>query len=35
MIKLDYTYVVNPSFAEDIKLLIRTMNAVFARRGAY
>jgi exopolysaccharide biosynthesis polyprenyl glycosylphosphotransferase len=35
MIKLDYAYVMNPSFAEDMKLLMRTVNAVLAQRGAY
>ena len=35
MIKLDYTYVVNWSFGEDMKLLVRTVGAVLARRGAY
>ena len=35
MIKLDYTYVTNPSFAEDLKLLVRTIGAVLRRRGAY
>jgi exopolysaccharide biosynthesis polyprenyl glycosylphosphotransferase len=35
MIKLDYTYVVNWSFGEDMKLLARTFSAVFAGRGAY
>jgi lipopolysaccharide/colanic/teichoic acid biosynthesis glycosyltransferase len=35
MIKLDYTYVMNWSFGEDMKLLARTLSAVFAGRGAY
>jgi lipopolysaccharide/colanic/teichoic acid biosynthesis glycosyltransferase len=35
MLKLDYTYVSNWSFSEDIKLLARTAGAVAAGRGAY
>jgi exopolysaccharide biosynthesis polyprenyl glycosylphosphotransferase len=35
MIRLDYSYAVGWSMAEDIKLLLRTANAVFGRRGAY
>jgi exopolysaccharide biosynthesis polyprenyl glycosylphosphotransferase len=35
MIKLDYTYVNNWSFAEDLKLLARTVATVFGGRGAY
>jgi exopolysaccharide biosynthesis polyprenyl glycosylphosphotransferase len=35
MIKLDYTYVAGWSFAEDIRLLMRTAAVVGNRRGAY
>jgi lipopolysaccharide/colanic/teichoic acid biosynthesis glycosyltransferase len=35
MVKLDYTYVANWSFAEDFRLLLRTVGAVFHGRGAY
>jgi exopolysaccharide biosynthesis polyprenyl glycosylphosphotransferase len=35
MVKLDYTYVTNWSFSDDVKLLIRTVGAVLRRRGAY
>jgi exopolysaccharide biosynthesis polyprenyl glycosylphosphotransferase len=35
MVKLDYTYVANWSFAEDLRLLLRTIGAVFHGRGAY
>ncbi len=35
MVKLDYAYVMNPSFAEDMKLLVRTVHAVLGQRGAY
>ncbi|MET0206265.1 MAG: sugar transferase, partial [Thermoleophilaceae bacterium] len=35
MVKLDYTYVMNWSFSDDVKLLIRTVGAVVRRRGAY
>jgi lipopolysaccharide/colanic/teichoic acid biosynthesis glycosyltransferase len=35
MVKLDYTYVTNWSFAEDLKLLARTASAVVMGRGAY
>jgi exopolysaccharide biosynthesis polyprenyl glycosylphosphotransferase len=35
MIRLDYSYAVGWSMAEDLKLLLRTVNAVFGRRGAY
>jgi exopolysaccharide biosynthesis polyprenyl glycosylphosphotransferase len=35
MVKLDYTYVMNWSFPDDLKLLIRTVGAVLRRRGAY
>ncbi len=35
MVKLDYTYVVNWSFSEDLRLLIRTLGAVVQGRGAY
>ena len=35
MLKLDYTYVMNWSFAEDVKILFRTCSAVLRRHGAY
>lgn len=35
MIRLDYSYAVGWSMAEDLRLLLRTANAVFDRRGAY
>ena len=35
MIKLDYTYVTNWSVGYDIKLLVRTVSASLAGRGAY
>jgi lipopolysaccharide/colanic/teichoic acid biosynthesis glycosyltransferase len=35
MIRLDYSYAVGWSLTEDIKLLFRTVVAVFSRRGAY
>ena len=35
MVKLDYTYVMNWSFSDDLKLLIRTVGAVLRRGGAY
>lgn len=35
MIRLDYSYVVGWSMAEDMRLLLRTVNAVFGRQGAY
>jgi exopolysaccharide biosynthesis polyprenyl glycosylphosphotransferase len=35
MVKLDYTYVNNWSFAEDLKLLAQTVGAVVGGRGAY
>ncbi len=35
MLKLDYTYVTNWSFSEDIKLLAKTAGAVSLGRGAY
>jgi lipopolysaccharide/colanic/teichoic acid biosynthesis glycosyltransferase len=35
MIRLDYSYAVGWSMAEDMRLLLRTANAVFGRRGAY
>jgi exopolysaccharide biosynthesis polyprenyl glycosylphosphotransferase len=35
MVKLDYTYVMNWSFAEDVRLLLRTIGAVAEGRGAY
>jgi exopolysaccharide biosynthesis polyprenyl glycosylphosphotransferase len=35
MIKLDYTYVMNWSLGEDMKLIARTLSVVFAGRGAY
>jgi lipopolysaccharide/colanic/teichoic acid biosynthesis glycosyltransferase len=33
MVKLDYLYVTNWSLWNDIRLLLRTFPAVFARRG--
>jgi exopolysaccharide biosynthesis polyprenyl glycosylphosphotransferase len=35
MVKLDYTYVMNWTLAEDFKLLIRTAGAVLQAKGAY
>lgn len=35
MIRLDYSYAVGWSMAEDLRLLLRTAVAVFSRRGAY
>jgi len=35
MLKLDYSYVLNWSFSEDLKLLLRTIGAVIHARGAY
>lgn len=35
MLKLDYTYVTNWSIGDDVKLLVRTLNAMSAGRGAY
>jgi lipopolysaccharide/colanic/teichoic acid biosynthesis glycosyltransferase len=35
MVKLDYTYVNNWTFAEDLKLLAQTVGAVIGGRGAY
>jgi lipopolysaccharide/colanic/teichoic acid biosynthesis glycosyltransferase len=35
MVRLDYTYVMNWSLTEDVKVLVRTVSAVFQRRGAY
>ncbi len=35
MVRLDYTYVMNWSLSEDVKLLLRTFSAVGGRRGAY
>ena len=35
MVKLDYTYVNNWSFAEDLKLLAQTVGTVIGGRGAY
>ena len=35
MIKLDYTYVMNWTLSEDLKLLMRTVGAVVRARGAY
>jgi exopolysaccharide biosynthesis polyprenyl glycosylphosphotransferase len=35
MIKLDYTYVMNWTLAEDLKLMMRTLGAVVRARGAY
>jgi lipopolysaccharide/colanic/teichoic acid biosynthesis glycosyltransferase len=35
MTKLDYTYVTNWSVGYDVKLMVRTISAMFAGRGAY
>jgi lipopolysaccharide/colanic/teichoic acid biosynthesis glycosyltransferase len=35
MVRLDYTYVMNWSLTEDVKLLLRTIAAVVEKRGAY
>jgi exopolysaccharide biosynthesis polyprenyl glycosylphosphotransferase len=35
MVKLDYTYVTNWSVGDDVKLIVRTMGAMVAGRGAY
>lgn len=35
MVRLDYTYVTNWSFAHDLRLLVRTIAAVINGRGAY
>jgi lipopolysaccharide/colanic/teichoic acid biosynthesis glycosyltransferase len=35
MVKLDYTYVTNWSFTEDLRILFRTVEAVLHGRGAY
>jgi lipopolysaccharide/colanic/teichoic acid biosynthesis glycosyltransferase len=35
MTKLDYTYVTNWSLGYDIKLMVRTISAILAGRGAY
>jgi exopolysaccharide biosynthesis polyprenyl glycosylphosphotransferase len=35
MVKLDYTYVTNWSVGDDVKLILRTMSAMVAGRGAY
>jgi exopolysaccharide biosynthesis polyprenyl glycosylphosphotransferase len=35
MLRLDYSYVLNWSFARDVKLLTQTIDAVFRGRGAY
>lgn len=35
MIKLDYAYVMSWSMSEDVRLLIRTITAVFSRKGAF
>ena len=35
MVKLDYTYVTHWSFAQDMRLLLRTVVAVAGGRGAY
>jgi exopolysaccharide biosynthesis polyprenyl glycosylphosphotransferase len=35
MIKLDYTYVMNWTLSEDLKLMMRTVGAVVRARGAY
>jgi lipopolysaccharide/colanic/teichoic acid biosynthesis glycosyltransferase len=34
MVKLDYLYVTNWSLWEDVRLLLKTLPAVVARRGA-
>jgi lipopolysaccharide/colanic/teichoic acid biosynthesis glycosyltransferase len=35
MVRLDYTYAMHWSLAEDVRILIRTASAVGAGRGAY
>jgi lipopolysaccharide/colanic/teichoic acid biosynthesis glycosyltransferase len=35
MLKLDYTYVTNWSFGDDVKLLFRTLGAIAQGNGAY
>jgi exopolysaccharide biosynthesis polyprenyl glycosylphosphotransferase len=35
MLRIDYTYVVDWSIAEDLKLIVRTLGAVIGGRGAY
>jgi len=35
MVKLDYMYVTGWSLAWDVKLLLQTVPAVLAKRGAY
>jgi lipopolysaccharide/colanic/teichoic acid biosynthesis glycosyltransferase len=35
MVKLDYAYVTNWSFSEDLRLLVRTLGAITNGRGAY
>jgi exopolysaccharide biosynthesis polyprenyl glycosylphosphotransferase len=35
MLKLDYSYVMNWSFIEDLRLLLHTVSAVMRARGAY
>ena len=35
MLKLDYSYVVNWSFIEDLRFLLHTVSAVIRARGAY
>lgn len=35
MIRLDYSYALGWSMAEDARLMLRTASAVFSRRGAY
>lgn len=35
MVQLDYTYVANWSFAEDLKLILRTVEVILHGRGAY
>jgi len=35
MVKLDYSYVMNWSFSEDLRLLMRTLGVVTQGRGAY
>ncbi len=35
MVKLDYTYVTNWSLSDDVKLMVRTLSAMGAGKGAY
>ena len=35
MLKLDYSYVMNWSLTEDLRLLVHTIGAVIRPRGAY